>query len=116
MFRKHRHLPAYEADGSALYGPVAPSDDQMKFQQLDEASADKHSDVEDVSTPEAPQASSSVPGRLIRPTPTVVGWEAACLGAGTSSVHPGGNRHDTKLAKTQRHELEDRRHGGQEES
>ena len=71
MFRKHRHLPAYEADGSVLYGPVAPSDDHLKFQQIEEASADKDSDMDDVSTPETPQASSSVAGRSIRSTRSV---------------------------------------------
>ena len=71
MFRKHRHLPVYEADGSVLYGPVAPSDDHLKFQQIEEASADKDSDIDDVSTPETPQASSSVAGRSIRPTRSV---------------------------------------------
>ena len=69
MFRNHRHLPAYEADGSVLYGPVAPSDDHLKFQQIEEASKD--SDMDDVGTPETPQASSSVAGRSIRPTRSV---------------------------------------------
>ena len=71
MFRNHRHLPAYEADGSVLYGPVAPSDDHLKFQRIEEASADKDSDMDDVSTPETPQVSSSVAGRSIRSTRSV---------------------------------------------
>ena len=66
MFRNHSHLPAYAADGSVLYGPVAPSDDHMKFLQIDEASANPDSDMDDISTPQTPQATRSVPGRLIR--------------------------------------------------
>lgn len=71
MFRKYRHLPAYTADGSVLYGPVTPSHDHMKFHQADEAATNKDSDVDEVSTPQTPQARSSVPGRLIRPARSV---------------------------------------------
>ena len=70
VFRKNRKLPAYTADGQALYGKVAPSDDYLKFQ--DEAPANKGSSMANVSTPQTPQASgSSVPARLIRPNYSV---------------------------------------------
>lgn len=70
IFRKYRQLPAYTADGQALYGKVPPSDDYLKFH--DEAPANTDSIMANVSTPQAPQASgSSVPGRLIRQTHSV---------------------------------------------
>ena len=46
---------------------------------------------------------------------TVMEWEAACLRAGTSSAHPGGNRHHT-MPKTQSQKHNDQRHGGHEAS
>ncbi|MCJ1343363.1 hypothetical protein MMC31_001556 [Peltigera leucophlebia] len=70
IFRKHHKLPAYKANGHAFYGKVAPSDEYLKFH--DEAPTNTDSSMENVSMPQAPQASgTSVPGRLIRPIRSV---------------------------------------------
>lgn len=69
IFRKYRNLPAYTVDGLALYGGVEPSDDYLKFQ--DEPPANINSNIAG-STPQTPQAiSSSIHGRVIRPTRSV---------------------------------------------
>lgn len=72
MFRNKQHLPTYTADGSALYGSVAPSNDYLKFQQFDEASANEGStNMDDLVIPETPQASRSILGRKIQHTRSV---------------------------------------------
>lgn len=69
IFRKYRNLPAYTADGLALYGGVKPSDDYLKLH--DESPANTDSNIAG-STPQTPQAiSSSIHGRVIRPTRSV---------------------------------------------
>ncbi|MCJ1346652.1 hypothetical protein MMC31_004870 [Peltigera leucophlebia] len=70
IFRKHRKLPAYTANGHVFYGKVAPSDDYLKFQ--DETPTSTDSSMANASKTQALQASgSSVPGRLIRPIRSV---------------------------------------------
>lgn len=71
FFCNHEDLPAYTADGRALYGPVVASKDHQKFQQLDEGPASEGSEMDDVDTPETPQDSRLGLGRLIRPTHSV---------------------------------------------
>ena len=72
IFRNKLHLPTYTADGTALYGkvqtmknapdPKASSGDHQKSQQLNEASANEDSDLDDVS--ESDSESGSTTGYL----------------------------------------------------
>lgn len=68
IFRKHRSLPSYTADGEVRYGNMEPSDDYLKAH--DEAPANTDPNSSNGRTPQTTQASSSS-ARVIRPAYSV---------------------------------------------